>query len=412
VADGFVFVAPKTPQALSQGPEIIDNQGRPVWFEPLAPGHQAADFHVQLYRGAPVHTWSESAGLGGVATIPTVDYVLDRSYQVIATVRAGKGYNADPHEFRLTPYGAALITIYNPVPYDLSPYGGPKDGTVVDGIAQELDVATGRVLFEWHSLDHVGIEESQVAVPASTAAAPYDYFHIDAVNFDTDGQILISSRHTWTIFKVDHRSGDVIWRLGGKKSDFALGDGVQFAWRHDPEPAGHDTLRIFDNEAAPEVRAASRVIWVRYGTVRKTASLVRAFEHPDKLLTGSQGDSQALDNGDIFVGWGQLGRVSEFDREGNLLFDAQVPAGYDNYRAYREEWHGRPASGPTATLVAGDGDAASVHAVWNGATDVARWIVLGGPGPRSLRPIAAGAWDGLDTAIPIANTRPTWRSPR
>jgi hypothetical protein len=405
VADGFVFVAPKTTGTLSQGPEIIDNQGRPVWYEPLAAGHQASDFHVQNYRGAPVLTWSESEGLGGLATIPTVDYVLDRSYKVIAAVRAGNGYNADPHEFRLTPYGTALITIYDPVPFDLSPYGGPKDGVVVDGIAQELDIATGRVLFEWHSLDHVGIDESQVAVPTvATATTPYDYFHINAVNLDTDGQILISSRHTWTVFKIDHRSGEVIWRLGGKKTSFALGDGVQFAWQHDPEPAGPDTLRIFDNEAAPAVRAESRVIWVRYDTARKTATLVRAFEHPDKLQTGSQGNSQALDNGDTFVGWGQLGRVSEFDREGNLLFDAQVPAGYDDYRAYRQDWQGHPTSGPSATLVPGGGETARVHAVWNGATDVARWIVLGGPGPQALRPIGAAAWKGLDTAIPIAGS--------
>ena len=175
-------------------------------------------------------TWSEGQGLGGVQTTPTVNYILDSSYQVVATVRAGNGYNADSHEFRLTPYGTALITIYNPVPYDLSPYGGPKEGTVVDGIAQEIDVATGRVVFEWHSLDHVGIDESHGVVPA--ANTPYDYFHINAVNLDPDGNLLVSSRAAWTVYKIDHRTGDILWRLGGKKSDFALGEGVQFAYHH------------------------------------------------------------------------------------------------------------------------------------------------------------------------------------
>src|SRR5262249_51841708 len=152
---------------LPEGPEIIDDQGRPVWFNPLPAGDQATDFRVQHYRGEPVLTWSQGRGVGGVQTTPTVDHVLDRSYHEIATARAGNGFNADSHEFRLTPHGTALITIYNPVPYDLSPFGGPKDGLVVDGIAQEIDVATGRVVFEWHSLDHVGIDESHQPVPAT-----------------------------------------------------------------------------------------------------------------------------------------------------------------------------------------------------------------------------------------------------
>jgi hypothetical protein len=402
VAEGLIFIAPKiTSTTEPQGPEIIDDQGRPVWFRPLRNGDQAADFRVQRYRGERVLTWSEGQGLGGVQTTPTVDYVLDASYQVVATVRAGNGYNADSHEFRLTPYGTALVTIYHPVPYDLSPYGGPKDGTIVDGIAQEIDVATGRVVFEWHSLDHVGVDESHAPVP--TTNTPYDYFHINAVNLDLDGNLIVSSRAAWTIYKLDHRSGDVLWRLGGKKSDFALGEGVQFAYQHDPEPAGRDTLRIFDNEAAPAVLPYSRVVWVHYDTARKTATLVRSIEHPAALQAPSQGNSQALENGDTFVGWGALGRFSEFDREGNLLFDATVPstpAGYDDYRAYRFEWRGRPASAPTVVASA-TGEGTSVHAIWNGATDVARWVVLGGPGAGSLRPIAATAWNGLDTSVAV-----------
>jgi hypothetical protein len=401
-AAGYVFVAPKIASTTApQGPEIIDDQGRPVWFKPLTNGDQAADFRVQRYRGEPVLTWSEGQGLGGVQTTPTVDYVLDASYRVVATVRAGNGYNADSHEFRLTPYGTALITVYNPVPYDLSPYGGPKDGTVVDGIAQEIDVATGRVVFEWHSLDHVGIDESHGTVP--TTNTPYDYFHINAVNLDHDGNLLVSSRAAWTIYKLDHRTGEILWRLGGNKSDFALGDGVQFAYQHDPEPAGPDTLRIFDNEASPAVLPYSRVIWVRYDSVHKTATLVRSIEHPAALQAPSQGNSQALENGDTFVGWGALGRFSEFDPEGNLIFDAKVPsspAGYDDYRAYRFEWRGRPASAPVAVASAA-GEGTSVHAIWNGATDVSHWIVLGGPGAGSLRPIASAPWNGLDTAVSV-----------
>ncbi len=225
-AHGFIFVGPKYTTATSgvQGPEIIDDKGRVVWFHALPGADQAADFHVQRYRGEPVLTWSQGQGLGGVPTTPTIDYIVDQSYRVIAEVRAGNGLNADLHEFKLTSENTALITIYNPVSYDLSPFGGPKNGTVVDGVVQEIDVATGRVLLEWHSLDHVAIGESHVPVPTDTTDDPYDYFHVNAVSVDTDGNLLVSARHTWAIYKIGRRNGAVLFRLGGTKSDFKLGE--------------------------------------------------------------------------------------------------------------------------------------------------------------------------------------------
>ena len=118
---------------------------------------QATDFRVQRYHGEPVLTWWQGSGFGGVAS--GVDYIADGSYRVIATVHAGNGLDADGHEFALTPQGTALITIYHEVPYDLSSVGGPKDGGR-RRVVQEIDVETGRVLFEWHSLDHVPLGES------------------------------------------------------------------------------------------------------------------------------------------------------------------------------------------------------------------------------------------------------------
>ncbi|HLK92633.1 MAG TPA: arylsulfotransferase family protein [Polyangia bacterium] len=400
---GLVFVAPKTTPAdgLQQGPEIVDDRGRPVWFRAVGAGEQAANFRVQTYRGQPVLTWWQGQNAPtGPGAGQGVDYVLDASYHQVAVVSAGNGLSADLHEFRLTPRGTAFITVYHPVPYDLSAVGGPADGSVVDGIAQEIDVATGAVVFEWHSLDHVPLSESQAPVPTA-AGATYDYFHINAVNWDDQGNVIIDARNTWTTYKVDHRSGDILWRLGGKDSSFALGDGVAFAWQHDPEQVDRSTLRIFDNEAAPAVRAASRVIWVQQDLRRHTATLLRSIVHPDGLLAGSQGNAQALDGDHTFVGWGATGRFSEFDAAGSLLFDASVPTGWDTYRAYRNSWHATPAAAPTATARRNADGSITVHAIWNGATDVVRWIVIGGERPSALWPLGSGEWQGLDTAVTI-----------
>jgi outer membrane protein assembly factor BamB len=344
VAAGLIFIAPKGAgiggghQPGPVGPEIIDNHGRVVWFSPITNGQIAADFRVQSYRGRPVLTWGQQKHFGQVAQGTTVDYILDESYHVVATVRAGDGLNADAHEFLLTPRGTALITIYDVVSRDLSSVGGRRRGKVVEGSVQEVDVATGKVVFAWHSLDDVGLTESYAPLPKSKTA-PWDYIHINAVKIDTDGNLLVSGRHTSAVYKLDRHTGRLIWKLGGKKSNFRLGTGARFWFQHDTIASGANTLRIFDNEVNPKpVLPYSRVIWLKLDAAAKTATLIRALRHPDGVSAVSQGNAQRLENGDTFVGWGQPGRFSEFDAKGRLIFDATVPKGYDTYRAYRFRW--------------------------------------------------------------------------
>jgi len=92
---------------------------------------------------------------------------------------------------------------------------------VIDGIVQEIDISTGNVLFQWNSADHVPYRDSRSPLPGS-AAMPWDWFHINAVHLDTDGNLLISSRYTWTIYKVNRHTGAIMWELGGKQSTFKL----------------------------------------------------------------------------------------------------------------------------------------------------------------------------------------------
>lgn len=412
---GLIFVAPKAAGINASGapgpvgPEIVDDQGRPVWFLPITNGQVAADFRVQQYHQRPVLTWAQQRGFGGLAQGESVNYILDRAYHVVATVRAGNGLNADAHEFLLTPQDTALITIYSAVPRDLSALGGSKSAQVIEGVVQEIDVATGRVLLEWHSLSEIGLDESYQPLPPS-AATPWDYFHHNSVSLDSDGNILISARHTSAVYKIDRRTGHIIWRLGGKRSDFVLGSGERFSSQHDAREAGNDTIRLFDNESnGKAVLPASRIVWIRRHPSAKTATLLRSVQHPDGLSVASQGNAQAIDHGHLFVGWGQVGRLSEFDEKGSLLFDASVPHGYDTYRAYRFHWEGAPDTKPTATAQRQPDGRTLVHAVWNGATEVVRWDVLDeseaddqgrdGGSRDSKHPVASGDWNGLDTTI-------------
>lgn len=407
VAPGYIFITPTGPGGLVplpgaiQGPEILDNQGRPVWFLSL-PGNQlASDFRIQTYQGQQVLTWAQGPGFELEQPGLTTDYVCDSTYNVIATVQAANGYNADLHEFQLTPQNTALITIYNTVPADLSSLGGPANGSVLEGVAQEVDVATGSVVMEWHSLGHVALTESYIPVP-TTAGTPYDYFHINSVKLDTDGNLLISARNVSTIFKVNRTTGAIIWRLGGKLSDFTMGPGLPFAFQHDAEAVNASTIRIFDNESnGVPVLPASRVIWVGHDDTTMTATLLSSVQHPDGLSVLAEGSGQTLPNGDTFVDWGILGRYSEFDPGGNLIYDASLSKGYSSYRGFRLPWAGDPSTSPTASATYNGDGTTTVHAVWNGATEVATWSVTGGASPASLSPVGGGPWNGLDTPLTV-----------
>jgi hypothetical protein len=91
------------------------------------------------------------------------------------------------------------------------------------------------VLFEWHSLDHVGLDESYKDLPEE-AGGTFDYFHINSIEVDHDSNLLVSARNTFTVYKIDRRSGEIIWRLGGKKSDFEMGPGTWMRYQHDASP--------------------------------------------------------------------------------------------------------------------------------------------------------------------------------
>ncbi|MGH9101569.1 MAG: arylsulfotransferase family protein, partial [Acidimicrobiales bacterium] len=230
----YVLVSPKGYQADGPGQQglmILDRRGRLVWFLPR-PGHSSSpfDLQVQTYRGQQVLTWWQGTVVTGHGQGSC--HVADSSYREIATVQAGNGLQADLHELCLTPHGTALITAYRTAAADLSAIGGPRRGQVLACQAQEVDVQSGRLLFSWDSLDHVPVTESYGKPATGKSAAPFDYFHINSVSLAPDGDLLISARNTWTVYKVARPGGEVVWRLNGKRSDFEMGGGSRFYWQH------------------------------------------------------------------------------------------------------------------------------------------------------------------------------------
>ena len=386
-APGHIFLAPKRGRG-QDGPMIIDDSGKLVWFKSMG-GKAATDFRVQTYRGKPVLTWWQGYLSGGEGRGEGVIY--DERYKPVRRVRAGNGHHSDLHEFQLTPRDTAYVVIYDALRRDLSSEGGSRDGIVSQAVVQEIDIETGLVLFEWHSLGNVALSESYSPVPKGSGQ--WDYMHVNSVDETEDGDLILSSRATRALYRVDKTTGKIEWRLGGKRSSFKQGPGTQFAMQHDARMQPDGTLTIFDNSASPPVRKHSRAITLVLDTEKRTATLKQAVKHPRGLLAATQGGLQRLPTGGMFVGWGSQRWFSEYDAAGNLVYDGHLARGNDNYRAYRFEWHGRPDTAPKAVATR-SGSTVTAKVSWNGATEVASWQLLAGD-----QPVATVAKSGFETTL-------------
>ena len=396
LASGLLFLTPSN-GAGEDGPTIIDDSGELVWMRPDRSGN-ATNFRAATWQGKPVLTWWEGANNLGIGAGEHV--IADLSYREIARIAGGIGRKADLHELVLTPQGTALITAdasVAPTPVTGQTQPAPP---VMDCAILEVGVTTGRVLFEWHAVDHIGIDESVATAPTG-ANQVYDYVHVNSIEVDTDGNLLVSARNTSAVYKVDRSSGSIIWRLGGRRSDFAMGPGATFALQHDVRRQADGTLTVFDDGQAPGI---SRAITLRLDEGAMTATLVRELPQPQHLLATSQGNVQMLPDGNVFVGWGSLPRFSEFDAQGRLIYDASFTA-TQSYRDFRFPWVGRPAAPPDIAIDR-SGASMTVYASWNGATEVASWDVLAGLGTGSMARVASAPRTGFETGIQVQSAAP------
>lgn len=417
VAPGLVFITPNNGLA-PDGLLIADNAGRPIWIRPDT-GSNAANFRPAAYRGKPVLTWWEGSVNGGFGAGQLV--IMDDTYTELLRFGAGAGRKADIHEFQITPQNTALILTDTGV--SLPAGGSPPPWQNWDCIVEEVDIATGAVLFEWHSADHISPDESVIPPPGTTpspsattntlagtaTATPagsipaqaipvYDSVHANAIELDTDGNLIVSARNTSAIYKVDRSTGEIRWRLGGKRSDFKMGPGATFALQHDPRRHPDGTLSVFDDGAAP---STSRAIVLDVDEAAMTATLVRSYGHPHGKLAMSQGNMQVLPNGNVFVGWGSTGSASEFSADGQLLFDADFSGSIQSYRCFRFPWSGRPAGRPAIAVDPVSNGTVSAYASWNGATELATWEVLGGADSGSLASLGRFPRTDFETTLSV-----------
>ncbi len=404
-SSGDIFLTAKHAAGYSlvfdPGPMILDSQGRLVWFQPIH--GVTTNLEVEHYQGQPVLTWWQTHATGGRGKKHNAlgqDVIMNSSYRTVAVLHAGNGYNADSHEFQITPEGTALIDCVVPVKTNLSSVGGPSHGTALDFVIQELDIKTNRVLWEWHALGHIPVRAAYI--PYRTGR-PFDFFHLNSIQQLPNGNLLVSARHTWGVYEIDKHTGKLLWTLGGKYSNFKIPSSARFEWQHDAHLYPGNKLSLFDDasngQGQKESQSSAKVLSLNIPGRR--VSLLHRYVHYPPLVAPSQGSAQILPGGNMFVGWGAQPEFSEYRPNGHQVFTGSFPPGAQSYRAYRFPWHARPRTPPSVAVSPRPGGSVDIYASWNGATDVTGWRVLGGPSPDAMTALAGHARTGFETEITL-----------
>jgi EmrB/QacA subfamily drug resistance transporter len=404
---GYIFLAnfydiSNPPMVGQSGPLILDKKLQPIWFRSVPGNVVAGNLSLQTYQGKPALSWWQGQITSTGDTISGEDVVVNQHYQKVATLKATNGWAVTLHEMVIQG-NHAWVTANKNVPVNLGSYGGPFNGAIIDSAVQEYNLKTGKLEYSWDALKHIPLGDSEESL-----ISPWDAYHVNSIDLSGDGTFVVSMRNTWAVYKVDIKTGKIIWTLGGRHSDFKFKSAADFSWQHDVRVyPGTNLMTLFDDHCCQitgggtyvSPTADSRGLVLKLDTNAHTAALADQYYRPQAVDPDYMGSIQPLPGGNEFVGWGSKPYFSEFTAAGKTILDGLLPGSDLSYRATVEQWQGLPLYPPSGAV-----KGKMVYASWNGATAVQSWRVLAGSGTSSLRPVAKAARSGFETPIPVSGS--------
>ncbi len=403
------------------GPLMLDNHLQPVWFQPVPQNVVANNLAIQTFNGKPALSWWQGT-LTGSGVVESGEYVVvDQHYRQLATLTGQGGWVLSLHDLRIVGHDAWVTAYKTLTGVNLTPYGGPASGSLLDVAAQEYDLTTGQLLKSWDAFNpgqtpNVPLSESKQPAPKSSTV-PWDAYHINSIQPVGSSELLVSMRDTWSVYLVNTNTGAIVWTLSGNPalSSFKLPRKASFHWQHDATLTAGNVVSVYDDACCAILgpgkfgspSGQSRGLVLKLNLTSHKGSLVAQYPPVQGFLSATLGSTQVLPGGNVLVGWGSPPFFSEFSRSGKLLLDAMWPGPDLSYRVTLSKWVGEPAGPPSGAARKARGGSV-VYASWNGATRVTAWRVLGGSTKSHLSTsVAHTARSGFETAITVRGGK-TW----
>ena len=299
---------------------IIDNTGRVVWYHRfgLGPGlnfqpQPNGRFVARPPSADPEHHWIE----------------IDPSGRITRTFGCLGGQPARFHDVIALPDGSVWLLCDETRVMDLSALGGSANARVTGTSVQHVGLQ-GDLLFSWSPFDHLPLDYLSESDKAATSI---NWTHGNALDLDPDGSLLLSFRNLDEVVKIDPVRGELVWRLGGRNTQFVLdnGDGVPFSRQHGIRLSGPGEIVLLDNHGEPDGSRAERYA-IDEGTWRMR--LLASYAPIPAVVAEVGGTTQSLPGGRLLVSFGSGGRVEEYDAAGEVVWSLHGPTGYI-FRAQR-----------------------------------------------------------------------------
>ncbi|KAK4941551.1 hypothetical protein LTR10_018570 [Elasticomyces elasticus] len=409
---GYWFVAPYADLKVSRldaqfspfqiGPHIYRSDGELVWSgSEIVNRRNTFDFRLQSVNGKPALTYILGSDRGKGRDSKSYAVILDTSYRRLKEIHLDEHeWTWNMHEFLIYNESTSIGIMAERHLADVSSFNFPSSlAPIYETGFHEIDINTKKKSWAWRPLEvNITTAESMIQPPEAWRQnnpdhqqPRWDCFHLNSIDKNAEGDFLVSMRYTSTIYKLSGKDGSVIWRLGGRHSDFTQDfsfSSQHFARFH--SQSGNETIISFLDNASDDANrqpqtantSSIKVVSLYDDGRTKKATLLKQFDRPDGGLTKLRGSAQALSNGGFAAGWSHSGYMNEFASDGRVVWEANFTTDrFNTYRAYKFEFVGTPTEPPvlkTFAVSKGDGEAlvnmsTSFYVSWNGATEVQTW---------------------------------------
>jgi hypothetical protein len=339
---------------------ILDNRGLPVWYRRGRMSGLTIQKNGQL-------TWYPEPGSGFIS--------CDQNFHYTKTYTTSNGYQTDGHDLKVLADGSYFMLGNRANSVDLSLHvpGASGWASVTETVIQGF-TAKGELIFQWRAWDNYQLRDQRDYV---------DFPHMNGLDIDEDGNLLVSCRQLSEVTKINRDNGDIIWRLGGAHSDFTFVNdplnGISF--QHNISALGHGHYLVFDN-GNYHVPLESRAAEYELDPTSRTATLAWQFRDSPKKFASYLGSAQRLPNGNTLINFvlAKYPKVIEVDAAGARHFELSMAPGSDAYRACRLPWNGVVE----APYLIAEPQLDNLTLIFNkfGDTNVAYYRIYAGPSPQ------------------------------
>lgn len=302
---GYTFMTYQSANPLaSADPALLlfqGNENHLVYYQPFAPTASGdvinlSDFKLlpngkmAYYELKPGQSfWSNDFGKY---------YLMDQSFTVVDSVGCD-GRLTDVHDLQMTPSGNYILLCTVDSLMDLS--GITIDGqagyanTIVRGQGIQEVTPAGNAVFEWNPFDENLVSDmydEQWTLNYDADNLVLDWTHLNSVEYDYDGNFIISARHFNQIQKIDRTNNEIMWRLGGKRNDFGTWDDA-FTGQHDARRKSNGNLTLFNNAQFAGIQAA-RPMEFFIDENQNTALVVDQYFYNMNMISLAMGSNREL----------------------------------------------------------------------------------------------------------------------